>query len=139
MVGFLEGSAAIAHARAEATAVRQVELGALHESAVVFAVSTEEAEYIGEVAPATPTFVLPNWIETVRKPAGFAERQDLLFFGGFLAGAGSPNEDALLQLVNEVMPILWEREPGLRLARVGADPTPAVEALHGERVNVVGF
>ena len=139
MVGFLEGSAAIAHARAEATAVRQVELGALHESAVVFAVSTEEAEYIGEVAPATPTFVLPNWIETVRKPAGFAERSDLLFFGGFLAGAGSPNEDALLHLVNDVMPLLWEQEPELRLHVVGADPTPAVNALHGDRVNVVGY
>ncbi len=37
------------------------------------------------------------------------------------------------------MPILWEREPELRLHVVGADPTPAVEALHGERVNVVGF
>ena len=37
------------------------------------------------------------------------------------------------------MPILWEREPDLVLHVVGADPTPAVEALHGERVNVVGY
>ena len=37
------------------------------------------------------------------------------------------------------MPILWEKEPELRLHVVGADPTPAVEALHGERVNVVGY
>jgi len=37
------------------------------------------------------------------------------------------------------MPILWERDPELRLHVVGADPTPAVEALHSERVNVVGY
>ena len=37
------------------------------------------------------------------------------------------------------MPILWEREPDLVLHVVGADPTPAVEALHGERINVVGY
>ena len=37
------------------------------------------------------------------------------------------------------MPILWEREPELVLHVVGADPTPAVEALHGERINVVGY
>ena len=139
MLGFLEDSADVARVRAQATAMRQAELGALHESEVVFAVSDEEAQYIGEVAPGKPTFVLPNWIEPVVKPAGFQERRDLLFFGGFLAGAGSPNEDALLHLVRDVMPILWQREPELRLHVVGADPTPAVNALHGERVNVVGY
>jgi GT2 family glycosyltransferase len=139
MVGFLEDSAEIARVRAEATAMRQAELGALHQSEVIFAVSDEEAEFIDEVATGKPTFVLPNWIETVAKPAGFGERSDLLFFGGFLGGARSPNEDALLHLVDEVMPILWEKQPDLRLHVVGADPTPAVLALHGERVNVVGY
>jgi glycosyltransferase involved in cell wall biosynthesis len=124
---------------AEALGARQVELGALQESAVVFAVSAEEADFIGEVAPGKPTYVLPNWVDTIPQPAGFAERSDLLFFGGFLAGPGSPNEDALLHLVDNVMPLLWERDPELRLHVVGADPTPAVNALHGEHINVVGF
>ena len=139
MVGILEDSADVARVSAEASSVRQVELGALHESSVVFAVSEEEKEFITEVAHGVPTFVLPNWIEPVRRPTGFRERNDLLFFGGFLAGAGSPNEDALLYLVAEVLPILWERDPELMLHVVGADPTPAVKALHGERINVVGY
>jgi GT2 family glycosyltransferase len=139
MVGFLEDSAAVAQTRAEANAVRQVELGALHESSVVFAVSDEEKEFIAEVAEGVPTFVLPNWIEPVRRPVGFRDRRDVLFFGGFLAGAGSPNEDALLHLVSEVMPLLWERDPELRLHVVGADPTPAVEALQSDHVNVIGY
>ncbi len=139
MLEFLADPAQRSRVGADAIASRQIELAALQESAVVFTVSAEEAEFVGDVAPEKPTFVLPNWVETVTQPTGFAERQDLLFFGGFLAGAGSPNEDALLQLVHEVMPILWEREPELRLHVVGADPTPAVEALHGDRVNVVGF
>ena len=120
--------------------MRQVELRALQESAVVFAVSEDEAEFISEVAPGTPTFVFPNWSSRVEAPAGIrTSGATSLFFGGFLAGAGSPNEDALLHLVAEVMPILWEREPELVLHVVGADPTPAVEALHGERINVVGY
>ena len=139
MVGFLEDSADVGRVSAEANAVRQVELGALHESSVVFAVSDEEKEFIGEVAHEVPTFVLPHWVETVRNPAGFNDRSDLLFFGGFLAGAGSPNEDALLHLVNDVLPILWERDPELRLHVVGADPTPTVESLQSERINVVGY
>lgn len=139
MVGFLEDSAEIARVRAAATAARQAEVGALHKSAVVFAVSDEEADFIEEIAPETPTFVLPSWVEATARPAGFEERSDLLFFGGFLAGRGSPNEDALLYLVADVMPLLWERNPDLRLHVVGADPTPAVHELHGERVNVVGY
>ena len=139
MVGFLEDSADVGRVSAEANAVRQIELGALHESSVVFAVSDEEKEFIGEVAHDVPTFVLPHWVEAVRNPAGFHDRSDLLFFGGFLAGAGSPNEDALLHLVNDVLPILWERDPELRLHVVGADPTPTVESLQSERINVVGY
>jgi hypothetical protein len=138
MAGYLEGSAKT-QAQAQALATRKVELDALHLSNAVFAVSSEEAEFIAGMAPNTPAFVLPNWIEAARSPAGFEERRDLLFFGGFLAGAGSPNEDALLHLVHDVMPLLWERDPELRLHVVGADPTPAVEALHGDRVDVVGF
>jgi len=139
MVGFIEDSAEVGRVSAQAAATRHVELGALHESSVVFAVSEEEKEFIGEVAHGVPTFVLPHWIEPVEEPAGFEDRRDLLFFGGFLAGAGSPNEDALLHLVNDVLPILWARDPELVLHVVGADPTPAVEALQSERIDVVGY
>jgi len=139
MAGFIADPEEAARVSAEAAGARQVELTALQESAVVIAVSDEEASFIGEVAPGKPTFVLPNWVETLERPPGFDARSDLLFFGGFLAGPGSPNEDALLHLVHEVMPILWERHPDLRLHVVGADPTPAVNALAGERINVVGF
>jgi glycosyltransferase involved in cell wall biosynthesis len=38
-----------------------------------------------------------------------------------------------------VRPIIWERDPKLTLHVVGADPTPKVEALHGERIDVVGY
>src|SRR5262249_13582731 len=69
---------------------------------------------------------------------GFATRRDLVFFGGFLAGEGSPNEDAVVYLVEEVMPRLWKHEPALKLHVVGADPTSAVRSLDGGLVHVVG-
>jgi GT2 family glycosyltransferase/glycosyltransferase involved in cell wall biosynthesis len=125
--------------RAEAAKTRAAEILAVQDADAVFCVSKDEARFVAEVAPGKPSFVLPGIVDAVSEPTGFDERSDLLFFGGFLAGAGSPNEDALLHLVSEVMPILWERDPELRLHVVGADPTPAVEALHGERINVVGY
>jgi GT2 family glycosyltransferase/glycosyltransferase involved in cell wall biosynthesis len=125
--------------RAEAARMRMLELGAVDSSDVVFAVSDEESKLIAELAPDTKTFVLTHYIEPLPDPPGFEDRTDLIFFGGFLAGPGSPIEDAVLRLASEVMPRLWEREPELRLRIVGADTTPAVQALASEKIEVVGY
>jgi GT2 family glycosyltransferase len=137
--GVAESREEQAHFTAQGTLMRQWEMRALQEADAIFSVTLEEQELISQVTPDTPAFVLPGVVEVAESPPGFEERRDLLFFGGFLAGTGSPNEDALLYLVNEIMPLLWEHEPDLVLHVVGADVTPAVQALDGERVNVVGF
>jgi O-antigen biosynthesis protein len=137
--GIAESREDQAHFTAQGALTRQWELRALQEADAVFCVTPEEQEVVAQVAPGTPSFLLPGWVEVAEAPPGFDERRDLLFFGGFLAGAGSPNEDALLYLVNEILPSFWEREAEAVLHVVGADVTPAVQALHGERVNVVGF
>jgi hypothetical protein len=49
------------------------------------------------------------------------------------------NEDAAVRLVDDVMPMLWEALPDLRVEVVGANPTARVRELHGPRVDVVGF
>jgi GT2 family glycosyltransferase/glycosyltransferase involved in cell wall biosynthesis len=133
------GGEAGSELRAEAARMRMLELGAVDSSDVVFAVSDEESKLIAELAPDTKTFVLTHYIEPLPDPPGFEDRTDLIFFGGFLAGPGSPNEDAVLRLASEVMPRLWEREPELRLRIVGADTTPAVQALASEKIEVVGY
>ena len=80
MVGFLEDSAAIARAKADATAVRQVELGALHDSAAVIAVSSEEADFIAEVAPGDADVRAPELDRAGSEPGGLpgAKRLALL-------------------------------------------------------------
>jgi O-antigen biosynthesis protein len=134
-----DDAAAGSELRAEAARMRMLEINAVQGSTVVFAVSDEEKDLIADFAPDTKTFVLPHYVEAVPSPPGFAKRRDVIFFGGFLAGPGSPNEDAVLRLTREVMPLLWERKPDLRLRIVGADATPAVQALGSERVEVVGY
>jgi glycosyltransferase involved in cell wall biosynthesis len=83
--------------------------------------------------------VLPTYADFLDEPPAFDSRQGVIFFGGFLAGPGGPNEDAAVRLVEEVMPVLWEALPELELEIVGADPTPAVRKLHRPLVEVVGF
>jgi GT2 family glycosyltransferase len=124
--------------RAEAVHTREIEVRAVQEADVVLCVSDEEVEYIASVAPGKPTFVLPAIVEPIPSP-GFDQRRGLIFFGGFLAGPGSPNEDAVVFLVNEVLPAFWEQHPEVVLTIVGADATPAVRALAGPRVKVIGY
>jgi GT2 family glycosyltransferase len=124
---------------AEGAKTREAEIRAVQEADVVFCVSDEEARFVTEVAPGKPAFVLPGIVEAMSGPPGFDERSDLVFFGGFLAGAGSPNEDSLSYLVNEVLPLFWQEHPDVGLNVIGADMGDSVRALEGPRVRVVGY
>ena len=125
--------------RAAAAKTREAEIRAIQEADVVFVVSDEEARFAAQVAPGTPAFVLPGIVEAVPEPPGFDARSDLLFFGGFLAGSASPNEDALSYLVHDVLPLFWEEHPDVRLNVIGADMGDSVRALEGPRVQIVGY
>jgi GT2 family glycosyltransferase/glycosyltransferase involved in cell wall biosynthesis len=125
--------------RIQAAKARNSEIHAVQHADVVFVVTNEEAEFVAEVAPGKPTFVLPSFVETLADPPGFDERSDVIFFGGFLGGAASPNEDALAFLVHEVMPLFWERHPSVGLTVIGADMSDSVRALESPRVRIVGY
>jgi glycosyltransferase involved in cell wall biosynthesis len=126
-------------ARTEAARIRALEFRAIQDVDAIFCVSEEERVVAAEIAPDTPSFLLPGSAEVLERPPGFADRSDLVFYGGFLAGPGSPNEDALLHLVAEVLPRVRAVLPDVVLHVVGADPTPAVQALHGNGIDVVGY
>jgi glycosyltransferase involved in cell wall biosynthesis len=133
------------HSPADREALRELlrhdrswEVSAIAEADAVWCVTPEEQAVASAVATSTPRFPVAYFAPTQPHPPDFASRHDLVFFGGFLAGTGSPNEDAVLYVVEEIMPRLWKHDPALRLYIVGADPTPAVRSLDGELVNVVG-
>jgi GT2 family glycosyltransferase len=124
--------------RAEAIRTCVTESRAIQEADLVFAVSNEEVDFIQSVAPGKLAFMLPGIVDA-DPGRSFGERKDLIYFGGFLAGPGSPNEDAVVHLVREVLPLFWEQHPDVVLNIVGADVTPAVEALAGSHVKVIGY
>src|SRR5262249_47351993 len=104
---------------------RTWELAAVAEADAAWCVTAEEEAVVSAVAPLTARFPLAYFAETRPDPPDFESRRDLLFFGGFLAGAGSSNEDAVMYVVDEIMPRLWKHDATLKLHVVGADPTPA--------------
>jgi glycosyltransferase involved in cell wall biosynthesis len=135
----------VVHSQADRNALRELlrrdrtwEMTAAAEADAAWWVTAEEDAVLSAVAPSTPRFPLAYFAPAEMQSPGFATRRDLLFFGGFLAGAGSANEDAVLYVVDEIMPRLWKHDAALKLHVVGADPTPAVQSLDTELVNVVG-
>ena len=121
-----------------AVTLQELERTGIDGADVVLCASADEASFAHDLTDA-PVFVLPTYVEPLEEPPGFDERSGVAFFGGFLAGPGGPNEDAAAWLVSDVMPLLWERLPGLELEVLGANPTPVVRELQGPRVEVVGF
>jgi GT2 family glycosyltransferase len=125
--------------RVEAITAREAELRAVNEADLVFCVSEEEARFVAEIAPDKPAFVLTSVVEPLEDAPGFDARSDLIFFGGFLAGSASPNEDSLCYLVNDVLPLFWQEHPDVGLTVIGADVSDSVRALEGPRVRIVGY
>ena len=122
----------------KAARLRKLDERGIDGADLVLCVSEEEAAFARERS-REPVFVLPTYAAVAKRPHRFDERNGVVFFGGFLAGPGGPNEDAAVRLVDDVMPFLWAELPDLSLAIVGANPTLRVRDLQGPRVEVVGF
>jgi GT2 family glycosyltransferase len=121
-----------------AARLEELERRGIEGADAVLCVSEPEAEYARTLTDV-PVRVLPTWVRALEEPPGFDEREGIVFFGGFFAGVGGPNEDAAVRLVEDLLPALREQEPGLELAIVGANPTPRVRELQRPHVDVVGF
>ena len=99
--------------------------------------SQEEADEVAMLEPvAISRAIIPYAFDFFRSEEAPEGRSGILFVAGF---AHPPNVDAATWLVQEVMPHVWEKHPGVRLSLVGSKPTSEVHALSGERVEVTGY
>lgn len=99
--------------------------------------SQDEADVIGAMAPEVDArAIVPYAFTEVVGDARPDGRANVLFVAGF---AHPPNVDAARWLVDEIMPLVWARHPGVVLSLVGSNPTDDVKALAGARVEVTGF
>lgn len=104
---------------------------------VVLYPSQDEVDDVLSSAPGVDArCVTPYAFERKLGEAAVAGRKDILFVAGF---AHPPNVHAAEWLVKDIMPRVWELEPGLQLALVGSNPTAAVRDLAGDKVEVTGY
>ena len=126
----------------ESRRVRRVERDIFRRARLVITPSADEVRVIQELVPsaiarAVPLYSVPTAPFLGRAdPEAFDERDAVLFVGGY---AHPPNLDAALWLAREIMPLIWQEAPDVRLALAGSKPPPELLALAGERVEVPGW
>ena len=102
----------------------------------VVAITDEERREILQRAPGANIEVIPN-IHTIEAHVPPCEgREGLVFIGHYLH---SPNEDAMIYFVNDVLPKIRERIGDVPLYMLGSSITEKITALASENVHAIGF
>lgn len=121
---------------AKAEALREIELALIRACDTAIVISDPELEHVRAEVPDADVRVIPNANDVARDVPPAAGRDGLLFVGGF---QHTPNLDAAIVLVRDIMPRVWRELPECRLTIVGPHAPPEVEALASERVTVAGW
>ncbi|CAN5226747.1 glycosyltransferase [soil metagenome] len=115
-----------AAARRKAAHTRRAELGLMRDSDTTWVVSTVEQDLLRELVPGVDVQLVSNIHGASDAPAGREGRRDLVFVGSY---RHPPNVDAARWMVQEILPRVRQRLPGIELQLVGADAPPEVLAL----------
>jgi GT2 family glycosyltransferase len=129
----LEGTAV---ARAAARAIRDEELGLVRRADVTIVVSPVEKSVLEGLVPDAKLLLLSNIHEPIGGGRPFAEREGMVFIGGF---QHPPNTDGVLWYAREVLPRVRERLPGVPAYVVGSKVPPTIRALAAPDFVVTGY
>ncbi len=122
--------------RAAAVAKRDEELRLIRKADVTLVVSPFEQDLLNRLTPESRIMILATIHEPLAETKSFAEREGLVFIGGF---RHPPNVDAVLWYATELLPRIRERLPGVKTYIIGSDPPHTIQSLAAEDLVVTGF
>jgi O-antigen biosynthesis protein len=92
-----------------------------------------QADFANKQIEVMPAFFYP---EIAAPVTNFDERKNLMFVGGF---THTPNVDAVLWFIENVLPVVQEKVPGIKLIVVGSNVPETVQRKATENVIIKGF
>jgi hypothetical protein len=110
----------------------------------VVAISEAEAEFFASARPSEqPVTYMPPLPHTKELPTGVAlgppgQRKGALFVAGWLAGAKSPNGDGLTWFARDVLPLVVDEVPWLRVLVTGGRVPADIASLAGPNLTFLG-
>lgn len=114
------------------------ELYIMRKADISYYPSCIEEQAINEIDSTIPVKAITAYVyDQFREkiPADFAKREGIMFVGGF---GHPPNEDAVLWFVENVYPIISEKED-IPFYIIGSKATERIKKLHGGNIIVKGF
>ena len=122
-------------ARAEAVRYRRLERLSAACSDLTLTVTDQDREALLRELPDARVELLPNIHACPGTSRSFEARSDLMFIGSFSHG---PNVDAVEWFVDEILPLVHRRLPGLVFRIVGGSLPKRVKRLASRTVRVMG-
>jgi GT2 family glycosyltransferase len=125
-----------AEAMGAINSIMKKEIQLSKEADITIAITETEADIL-VARGAKKVITIPNIHFPYKGPKiGFNERAGICFIGGY---QHHPNIDAVLWLALEIMPIIWNTNPDIKLTIMGSHPTPEILALQSNNINVTGY
>lgn len=123
--------------QAYANSVRNEELAIYNQADAVVTVSDQDAQVLRGEGFDGRLEIVPN-IHALQalEHRHRSDTLQLIFIGAYL---WPPNVDAMVYFCREILPLLRDTVPRLRLRIVGSDATPEISALESSDVEVVGY
>lgn len=121
---------------AEARRMRERELELIKAADVTLVVSPVEKDLLQQLAPRADVQIVSNIHVPMPGHVPFAERCGILFIGGF---RHPPNLDAISWYVENVLPILRNKHPGLVTTVIGSNAPPSLQRFAALDFVVAGF
>jgi len=119
--------------KAEETKKR--ELAIYRKAELVIAVTEEDARILRKDCPGLTLGIVPN-IHRLVSPGNNAPKNELIFVGGF---NHDPNVDAVLYFCRDILPLIREKVPEVKLTVVGANPPEEIKKLINDLILVTGY
>lgn len=125
---------------AKAAATKSAELATYDRADVVITVTDADAAILHRENPSIATFTIPT-IHPLHEPVAIPEKHgtQLIFIGSFLRPGGETNIDAMIYFCGDILPLIVEAEPDVRLRIIGSSPPTEIAALASDHVEVLGF
>jgi O-antigen biosynthesis protein len=131
-----ERDGAIAVQGPKAAALRELELALVRASDITITVTADERKVLEAQVPEANVAVIPTIHNIAPRVTPVDQRRGLLFVGGF---EHPPNADAVVYLIREVMPLVWNLLGDVSVTIIGSSVPPEVEKLASSRVDVRGW
>ena len=103
----------------------------------IIAISNDDREALKTFySDQSKVITISNVHQFIGNSTNVSQREGLLFVGGF---SHPPNQDAVIHLHDEIMPLVWKARSDISVTIIGSYPTKKVLALNSEHFKVLGF